>query len=41
MNIAIETIIAFTASTITYIISRFKCICETEASFNESDEENH
>ena len=40
MNIALETIIAFTASTITYIISRFKCICETMASFNET-EENH
>ena len=41
MNIAVETIIAFAASTITYIISRYKCICETEASFDESDEENH
>jgi hypothetical protein len=41
MNIALETIIAFTASTITYIISRFKCICETGATFNETDEENH
>ena len=42
MNIALETVIAFTASTITYVISRLKCICETVASFNESDtEENH
>ena len=40
MNIALETVIAFAASTITYIISRFKCICDTGASFNEI-EENH
>ena len=40
MNIGFEMIIAFTASTITYIISKFKCICETMASFNET-EENH
>ncbi len=42
MNIALETVIAFTASTITYVISRLKCICEIVTSFNESDtEENH
>ena len=40
MNVALETIIAFTASTITYIISRLKCICNTMSSFNESEEEH-
>ena len=39
MNVGLETIIAFTASTITYIISRLKCICNTTVfSFNESEE---
>ena len=37
MNVALETIIAFSASTITYVISRLKCICNIITSFNESD----
>ena len=38
MNIATETLIALAASTIAYIISRFKCICDSVASFNETEE---
>ena len=41
MNVALETIIAFTASTITYIISRLKCICNSTSSFNETEEDNY
>ena len=41
MNVALETIIVFTASTITYIISRLKCICNSTSSFNEAEEENY
>ena len=39
MNVALETIIAFSASTITYVISRLKCICNSITSINESDSE--